>query len=291
MLTAKEINYIKANAYIPEHMPAYVRAVSGAEPYLIKTFLCYKKGSTLIFIGYPLGEPFEEKKTKNILDIAIKDFKPDEIALIAPSAGPYKDAVCQKKTTDIYYGLNMSRLNISHKVKNMINRASREIGVETGQECSDEHLSLIAEFLESHEIGEETQYIFDKIPVYISSSETALVINARDRQGKLTAFDVAELDSRDNAFYMFNFASRKFYVPGTSDLLLNELIHLAQERGKRFINLGLGIDEGVTFFKRKWGGRPFLAYEFCQYKIRRTPTIGTLLKSYLNKIDFKKILV
>ena len=30
--------------------------------------------------------------------------------------------------------------------------------------------------------------------------------------------------------------------------------------GKKYINLGLGINPGVTFFKTKWGGVPFLPH-------------------------------
>ena len=116
---------------------------------------------------------------------------------------------------------------------------------------------MIAEFIESHDIGKDTQYIFDRIPAYVAASETAVVMNARDDEGKLIAFDVAEFAAKDYAFYMFNFASRKMHVPGVSDLLLNHLIQSAKERGKRFINLGLGINKGVAFFKDKMGKGPF----------------------------------
>jgi hypothetical protein len=42
------------------------------------------------------------------------------------------------------------------------------------------------------------------------------------------------------------------------------MITLAQERGKQVINLGLGVNEGISRFKKKWGGEPFLKYEFCE---------------------------
>lgn len=277
MITAKELHYIKTYAYIPEHMPEYVAGISGAEPYLVKTFLCYKKMGALIFIGYPLDNQFEEKKMKKILDRAIREFEPEEIALIAPSIKILSNVACREKTSDAYYRLDLSKIDIPQKVKNMINRASRELNTETDRKCSGGHLMLIAEFLESHKIDEHTRYIFDKIPAYVSSSETALVINARDRRGRLIAFDVAEFDSKNYAFYMFNFASRKYYVPGASDLLLQELIRLAQDKGKKSLNLGLGINKGVSFFKAKWGGTPFLPYEFCQYKNIGKTTMETLL--------------
>lgn len=50
--------------------------------------------------------------------------------------------------------------------------------------------------------------------------------------------------------------------PGPA-ICCNELIKIALEKGKEYINMGLGINEGVKKFKEKWGGRPFLDYEFC----------------------------
>ena len=76
---------------------------------------------------------------------------------------------------------------------------------------------------------------------------------------------------------MFNFASREHYIPGASDLLLNELVTIAQQKGKRFINLGLAINKGITFFKQKWGGVPFLNHEFVLYETSRAGIIESLL--------------
>ncbi len=64
---------------------------------------------------------------------------------------------------------------------------------------------------------------------------------------------------------MFNFMSLRYRIPGASDLLLHEVAKDSKEQGKPFINLGLGINKGVRFFKEKWGGFPFLNYAFCLY--------------------------
>ena len=41
------------------------------------------------------------------------------------------------------------------------------------------------------------------------------------------------------------------------------VIDEAHRAGKRYLNLGLGINSGVTFFKTKWGGVPFLRHVAC----------------------------
>jgi hypothetical protein len=276
MITPAELTHIYTHAYVPEHIPAYVTAISDAEPHLFQPYLCYGKDGTLIFIGYPLKEPFEERKMKKTLDRAIKELKPVHVALIGPSAAIYKEAKCAGKTSDAFYRLDRESIPIPQKVRNMIHRASRSLSIERGADCGDDHLRVIAEFLETHDIGKDTRYIFDRIPAYVAASQTAIVMNARDREGRLVAFDIAEFGAKDYAFYMFNFASRKLYVPGTSDLLLSQLIESARERGKRFINLGLGISKGIAFFKVKWGGSPFLAYEFCQYEVKQKEAMDDL---------------
>jgi len=62
-----------------------------------------------------------------------------------------------------------------------------------------------------------------------------------------------------------------------SDLLLSEIIESARRKGKRYINLGLAINNGVLFFKQKWGGAPFLNHEFMLYEISRAGIIESLL--------------
>ena len=41
MLNDSEIAHIHRRAYLPEHLPDYVRAVSGAEPFLRRNYLYF----------------------------------------------------------------------------------------------------------------------------------------------------------------------------------------------------------------------------------------------------------
>ena len=58
------------------------------------------------------------------------------------------------------------------------------------------------------------------------------------------------------------------------------MIASARERGKRFVNLGLAINKGVTFFKQKWGGVPFLNHEFT---LSETPK-ASIIKALLSRL-------
>jgi hypothetical protein len=259
MLTPKEEEYLKNQAYIPEHLPEYGGVISQTEPLLEDDFLFYAGKGFLIFVAYPLSKKFIKKEAEKILHKMIKRFQPAQVAILGPEIPLARVNLVQE---DAYFKLDLANLSIPGKVKNMIKRAHKEIQVEMSREFKDEHQQLINEFLHTHPLDEATKYIYQRIPRYLAATSSAYLFNARNGPGNLVAFDVAEFGAQAYAFYMFNFRSTRYHVPGTSDLLLHSIIKEAQERGKTFINLGLGINGGVTFFKKKWGGVPFLQYKY-----------------------------
>jgi len=277
MITATQQDYIEDHAYVPEHIPHYVIAISRTEPFLIGDYLAFAKKNRLIFVGYSLGELFDEKRMENSLEEAIQRFKPESVSLIAPSIpSSLNDSI--HPPSDHYYRLDLSALSISQKLRNMLSRAGRELSVKKSRDFGKEHKKLIGAFLKTHPVDEATRFIFERIGGYLSSSATAWVFDARNDKGELVAFDVAEFKPKNYAIYMFNFSSEAFYVPGASDLLLSEVIKHAKTGGKKYINLGLGINPGVTFFKKKWGGVIFLPYAFFLYHTSRKENLEALIQ-------------
>jgi hypothetical protein len=160
----------------------------------------------------------------------------------------------------------------------MIRRASGAVKIFRERTITPEHLGLIRAFCESRPLDQGTRTIFRQIPFYLKASATALVFSARDREDRLLAFDIADFWANHYAFYMFNFRSPLFPHPGASDLLLQEIIAEAKLQGKGRINLGLGINAGVAFFKTKWGARPFLPHESVFYRRRPPSFFDSLLR-------------
>jgi hypothetical protein len=278
MISLEDRQFIEAHAYIPEHLPQYVTAVSEAEPFLNKGFLFFHKKGHLIFVGYPLATPFEHGRMERALGDTLRDFKPGSLALIAPQIDP-SGRTGERSAPDNYYRLRISGLRVCQKTRNMLHRAGRELKAKKGRTFTGEHRQLVEGFLEAHSVDPGTAFIFGRIADYVISSATSIILEARDLAGNLVAFDVAEFGAKSYAFYMFNFKSRERYVPGVSDFLLHELVEEARNQGKSFVNLGLGINEGVTFFKEKWGGEPFLRYESCSYELS---ILGTLKSLFFN---------
>jgi hypothetical protein len=277
MITVSQQRYIEDYAYVPEHLSHYVTAVSQTEPFFIDDFLIHVKKDYSIFVGYPLREPWGEKQMVKVLENAMKRFKPKNVALTAPAI-PSSLKNCVHSSPDHYYRLDLSAISISQKLRNMLKRADRELSVERSNTFDEEHRKMIAEFLKTHPVDEATGFIFNRIDEYLSSSPTARVFDARNNRDELVAFDIAEFRPKDYALYMFNFGSGALYVPGASDLLLSKVIKQAKTERKKYINLGLGINPGVTFFKKKWGAVAFLPYASCFYHPSRKENLEALLQ-------------
>ncbi len=255
MLSNQDLSYIYRHAYIPEHLPNYVEAISNANPHLIEDHLCFTKKNHLIFIGYSLSG--DNRDSARAYTAACNEFQPSTAAIIAPKLWKLADSF-EEQSADSYYRLDLPVGPIAPGVAYMIRRAKKDLTICNGK-FGKEHKKLIKGFLSGLDLSASQQYIFKHIHYYLKRSTTGRLLEAR-RNGLLAAFTIVDLGSADFAFYLFNFRSNKVHVPGASDLLFREMVDLAQSEGKKSINLGLGINTGIRRFKEKWGGVPFLPY-------------------------------
>lgn len=279
MITDSERAHILEYAYVPEHLPHYVTAISRTEPFLVGDFVVHLAGMQMVFVGYPLRGNFNEERMLAALEEAKARFEPAALSIIAPTLPSTPDRPCREHNSarrhacspssrDVYYRLNLSQFHIPKKTRNMLTRARHEVTVSSG-EFGREHKKLVKAFIRTRRLDGATRFIFQRLPEY-AKSDSALVFEACTPRGHLVAFDIADFAARDYAFYMFNFRSQKLAVPGASDLLLYHIIERAQIEGKRYLNLGLGIDAGIAFFKEKWGAEHFLDYITCTQEIETT---------------------
>lgn len=267
MITSAERAHILAHAYVPEHLPHYVTAIARTEPFLIGDFVVHVSRAQLILVGYPLDENFDATRMLDVLTRARARFKPRSVSILAPAlSATLRD--CTPLPPDEYYRLDVTTLAIPQKTRNMLTRARREVSTRAGK-FGKEHQRLVEEFLRVHRLDDATRAIFERVHEYARCA-TVVVLEARDAHDNLIAFDLADFGAAQYAFYMFNFRAMRYNVPGASDLLLAHIIERARAEGKCYVNLGLGIDAGVAFFKRKWGAVPFLKHCACIQQSSRT---------------------
>jgi hypothetical protein len=275
MLTTLERDLLFRHAYIPEHLPDYVEAVSLAEPHMHEGYVCFSRGAVLIFIGYPLQAVPSERVSQDLhvaLESACERFQPTSISVIAP--GNPSDGPMTAQENDHYFRVSLPLTTMKPDEAYMVRRARRELVVREAA-FGREHAALIEDFIAERDMNAAHLEIFRSIARYLDCSHTARLLEAR-REDDLVAFTIFDLGSADYAFYLFNFRSRSIHVPGASDLLLCEMARLAVEEGKRYLNLGLGVNSGIRSFKEKWGAIPFLPYSWATIQRKRPGLLSTI---------------
>ncbi|MBW2064763.1 MAG: hypothetical protein JRJ03_07470 [Deltaproteobacteria bacterium] len=257
MLSKEEYLFVYEHAYIPEHLPHYVTGISDKKPFLHMNCMCFVGMKHLTFVGFPLVKE-EGIDLGQIYESACQRFGPESVSIIAPriwlAPGSYDG-----QPRDHYYRLELPPGKIPADLDYMLRRAKRELRVARG-DFGREHKRLIREFLKGHALSPAQRTLFKRIPNYLKNSTSAHLLEAR-RGKDLIAFTIVDTGSADYAFYLFSFRTTAHAVPGASDLLFYEMVLTAESLGKKAINLGLGINNGIRRFKEKWGGVPFLSYE------------------------------
>lgn len=268
MLNTCQLKLIQKCAYIPEHLPWYLHPFSGGEPCFDQGLLYYKQENQISVIAAPLarnpgGPPLE----KHIEHLA-QSLAPTHLKIISPAAltvGGYKQV---RAETDFYYCLNLKENKYGPKQRNMLKRAAKDACVRIKGDFTREHLQSLVRFIRYKELDDETARFFHHVPEYVAYSGTAVIIEGRSRRtGDLIGFNIMETGARWYDFYLFNITGEKSgKIPGMNDLLLQAAIGLAKKHKKRYINMGLGINKGISAFKTKWGARPFLPYYFQHFQ-------------------------
>ena len=282
-MTPEEETYALTRAYVPEHVVSLMALISKGDPFLIEEHLGLAKENWLILVGYPLDRNYSRERCGQILKQAVESFRPEYLWFIGPEIPPVLLESCQERQTDHYYRLDLSQARQKPSLLRMAHRAARGLIVERGRSMTGEHKALISELLTRETLPARIRELYLAMPDYVGRSATALTLNALDQTGRLCAFYVVELGARDFSTYVLGAHSKKHPVPHASDLLFLEMINLTREYGKSAINLGLGVNDGIRRFKKKWGGQPFLAYEFCECrygKAKKASLIDALMGKF-----------
>ncbi len=272
--------YALARAYVPEHIPGLMQLISQGRPFLIEEYLGFSQENWLILVGYPLAGSFSPDHCQHIIEQVVAHYRPEYLWFIGPQIPPPLLESGQKRQSDDYYKLDVEQFRLKSALRRATRRAAEKLTVEQGHAFTPEHQALVTELVQRQEMPPLIQALYEAMPHYLAHSRSACLLNARDGRGHLSAFYVVEQAAHAFDTYVLGCYSKKNYVPYASDLLFWEMIELARAHGKKTINLGLGVNEGISRFKKKWGGQPFLKYEFCQWSYTR-PKIRSLVNMFL----------
>jgi hypothetical protein len=269
MITIEEEKYILDCAYIPEHIVGLMTSVSGGEPFLFQNYFCCRNEDWIILVGYPLERDFSVKDLEAVMDETKKRFRPKYLSLIAPELMPSLSALCQEKESDNYYTLGIPIGPIKSSIRRLIRAAQENVTVERSREMGEAHKELTEEFIERANPPLRVRNLFSRMPHYVSDTEDAIVLNAWDKNKNLVAFYVVDLAAKDFSAYVIGCHSKRNYVQGASDFLCHEMVEMSAEYEKKYVHLGLGVNEGIRRFKMKWGGVPTRRYEMCELVLKK----------------------
>jgi hypothetical protein len=284
MITREEEADILTRAYVPEHIVSLMTLISKGEPFLIEDHLGFVKDNWLILVGYPLEGDFSRDRCERLLNRAVDTFRPEVLWFIGPEVpSPFTDT-CKERETDQYYTLDIGQTRVKPALQRAVDKASEKLTIERGHSMGKEHEALISELLKREKLPDRMRELYLAMPGYVGRSSTAWVLSARDKAGRLCAFTVIELGAKNFSAYILGSHSKKHYVPHASDLLFLDMIRLTGEHGKATLNLGLGVNDGIRRFKKKWCGKPVLRYEFCERRFGAARKV-TLIDALMGKFN------
>ena len=244
---------------------------------MIDDFFICRAQDWVILIGYPLSQEYDNAGLERVIENIKKQFNPESLSLIAPELPASISNKCRESDSDQYYTLEVQKPVIRSVVRRNLKKARQALVVQRASSMDESHRVLMDEFIERVDPPDRVVNMMSKLSGFLEDSDSALILNARDDQNHLAAFYIIDLAAADFSNYIIGCYSKKEYVLGASDLLLAELIQLSAKFNKRYIHLGLGVNEGIRRFKTKWGARPSRQYEMCELRLRKPSIIKTIL--------------
>ncbi len=244
-------------AYVPEHIPGLMAGISNGSPFRVGEYIGFVREKWMILVGYPLDGSFSQDRCEQSISRARLTYNPDTLFFIGPEIPTSLQEFSTNRSSDEYYRLDLNDYQPKSALRREVIKASERLEVVQETEFRQEHNALIADFLKPRRLPAMVAELYSSMPKYFAARPNAFLLCARDDRSRLNAFFVVEQAARNFDAYILGCYSRKPYIPHASDLLFSTMIDLTRASGKRFIQLGLGVNEGIKRFKVKWGGGCF----------------------------------
>lgn len=258
-----------ALARVPEHSLPLMTALSGGAPFCIGPYFFLAAEDWLMAVAYPLDGRHDDQIFEASLEEALRRTGATACWAIGPSL-PSRLA-SHIVDRDRYHVLPATATP-PQGLRGPLTRAAARLRVTEGVAFTPEHRRLWAEFLGRVQRGEagsmapHVAALYARTPEALAEAGDSLrLLDARDEEGRLAACLLLDYAPENFVSYVLGAHSRSHATPHASDLLFAAMLERARQAGKRFIHLGLGVNEGILRFKRKWGARPSFPYLMAQW--------------------------
>ncbi len=265
------LQYINAQALTPDQLLGYVLAVSGAQSEFINDYLIHKQDNHIILVGYPLQNPHDTSKLDDTVEhiCARKDIT--NISVLAPIRPSIAPEHAQSSNPDAYWFIPLPVPRPRVKVRNMLTHAAKDVYITKAQgqgAWSGPHQEMMLNYIRRKDMETALCSILQRISTYIIAVPQVEIFSAYNKENhQLLACAIGDFSSFSTAFYMFAFR-HEHAMPGVADAVLFELLNTAASYGHSQCNLGLGINNGIRFFKQKWGAKASLPFVQTTWQIK-----------------------
>lgn len=256
-------------ARVPEHSLPLMTALSKGDPFCIGPYFFLASEDWLMAVAYPLEGRYGHATFEASLEEALKQTGATACWAIGPGLPPRLGPHVVDR--DRYYVLS-AEASPPSRLRGPLSRAAGRLTVTEGAAFTAEHRRLWAEFLGRIQRGEAAHMaphvaaLYARTPEALAKAGGSLrLLDARDEAGRLVACLLLDYAPENFVSYVLGAHSRDHAVPHATDLLFAAMLERARAAGKRFIHLGLGVNEGILRFKRKWGARPSLPYVMAEW--------------------------
>lgn len=266
--TPEDIAELLRKATVPEHSARFMRAMSGGEPFLEGGFLFFGAADWLLAIGYPFEGTYAPEAFGQAVDAAVRRTRAKDCWAVCPALPErLKPFRCE---ADHYYLLSLDGM-VPGRLDRLADRAAASLTVSRGRVFTAAHRRLWAEFLGRVQLPPRVRELYARTESVLVQADGLTLLDARDAEGNLAACLLLDTDPQPFSVYLLGAHSRRHYTPYASDLLFREMILYSRAQGKRWVHLGLGVNQGIRRFKAKWGGVPAVPYEMAEWQEKARP--------------------
>lgn len=220
-------------------------------------------------IAYPLEGARGDAGFEAALESALEQSGAEDVYAIGPSF----PSRFQKHVTlrDKYYILRAGA-PVPSRLRNPIKKAASLLTVTEGRSFTARHRKLWNEFLSFQGSGgsmsDRVRELYLKTPSALAACEGLRLLDAWDDKGNLAASLLLDYSPKRFTSYILGAHSKKNYTPHAMDLLFSHMLRNAETAGKRYVHLGLGVNEGVLRFKLKWGAKALFPYQTASWQAK-----------------------
>ncbi len=276
--TQMDIRYADIQG-VPEHSVSLMTRASRGRAAQVGGFLFYTGPGWLAGIGYPLeGGDYSPEAFQSAVKKVCGGAGSVDCRVVVPQLAG--EMARHRGKEDVYYVLDTAQA-VPSRLQNICAQASRTLRLEEGRAFTPAHRRLWAEFIRRAGLSPRVQALYGCIEEMVQAPDCEIsLLNAWTPDGHLAACLVVDTFMPRFDTYVVGAHSKEYYAPHASDALFNLMIEAARRRGKPWLHLGLGVNQGIARFKRKWGGVPALPYMEAQWReTERASDINVILQS------------